>query len=140
MAGFEPAYRGVKVRCLTTWLHPYMEAVVKLKLTSHVLLRCLVTLSGIRLSELPLLFYRLWGRLKQLSTCYPLVLIVGLEPTRVSTMVLMPPCLPISAYQHSLVYNMARKEGFEPSQCFYTSYSLSRGASSANLSTSAYKP
>lgn len=25
MAGLEPASEGVKVPCLTTWLHPYME-------------------------------------------------------------------------------------------------------------------
>ena len=29
MAGFEPANDGVKVRCLTAWLHPYGKKVVK---------------------------------------------------------------------------------------------------------------
>ena len=29
MAGFEPANDGVKVRCLTAWLHPYEKKVVK---------------------------------------------------------------------------------------------------------------
>ena len=29
MAGFEPANDGVKVRCLTAWLHPYKKVVKK---------------------------------------------------------------------------------------------------------------
>ena len=31
MAGFEPADDGVKVRCLTPWLHPKIYPVIKIR-------------------------------------------------------------------------------------------------------------